>query len=746
MNRNYARPMKLRFAALERPPLFKFSGGLLLMLGFAACEQEAVVKDDVIARESTPAIISSGTYQILSRSSGKALSVDGSSTVDGAGVVQTAYTGGSSQQWKVTPEAGGAFKIQNLNSSKFLDVDVSVGGGLNDGAKVQQWSEGVSQLNQRWEFSDAGAGWLKISSKLSAKALDVAGVSNAENGKVHQWTYYGNANQQWKLVAVTTPPTPPPVTPPPTPPLSVTADFYVAPSGDDASAGSSTKPFRTIQRAVNNAKAGQTVLVRGGVYFERRISFAGAGTSAAPITFRAAPGERVVIDHGLRVTSWNLESGNVYKGAPEYVENAPKDKTLAVVVAGRPLEQVTGALREGTWSLEGGTGLVRVWAFGGASPSTQETVIVNSSDDFNFRTGIFIGSGNGKATGNVVFDGFVHRGAETAVWATNFGRSDKLQNEGLTLKNCEIAFNWQYALRLDGWKGAVMDKCDVYGNGLVHYPVTKDVVWPHSIIGWDGNDVTITGSKVHDNFGEGVGPFSGCSNWKIVGNEVYDNYSVNIYIDTSDGDMLVDRNLVYNTGKNGRGYKISPDNIRVANEDADLYKSDPTPNIYNVTITNNIVLGVGPGITSFRYGSGSSYLQNSVIANNTVLAIAGYGGGDTDAIYVNPGENVTVANNIVYGGRITIGDAIGAGVTLQNNWVTDSSKLNVTAQNVTVTGTRFGDPKFALGTGFTAAAYRLSSSSPARDAGVSLTAVLTDFAGLTRPQGNAFDIGAFEER
>ena len=61
-------------------------------------------------------------------------------------------------------------------------------------------------------------------------------------------------------------------------------------------------------------------------------------------------------------------------------------------------------------------------------------------------------------------------------------------------------------------------------------------------------------------------------------------------IDTTESDMLVDRNLVYNTGKNGRGYTISPDNIRIGNEGADLSNDDPTPSIDNITVTNNIVL------------------------------------------------------------------------------------------------------------------------------------------------------------
>jgi hypothetical protein len=40
--------------------------------------------------------------------------------------------------------------------------------------------------------------------------------------------------------------------------------------------------------------------------------------------------------------------------------------------------------------------------------------------------------------------------------------------------------------------------------------------------------------------------------------------------------------------------------------------------------------------------------------------------------------------------------------------------------------------------------FRLTSSSPAVDAGVTVPGVLTDWDGTARPQGSGFDLGAFE--
>ncbi|HSD90095.1 MAG TPA: DUF1565 domain-containing protein, partial [Kofleriaceae bacterium] len=42
--------------------------------------------------------------------------------------------------------------------------------------------------------------------------------------------------------------------------------WHVSPTGNDAASGSSTDPWKTIQRASNTAAAGDTVLVHAGTY------------------------------------------------------------------------------------------------------------------------------------------------------------------------------------------------------------------------------------------------------------------------------------------------------------------------------------------------------------------------------------------------------------------------------------------------------------------------------------------------
>jgi parallel beta-helix repeat protein len=72
--------------------------------------------------------------------------------------------------------------------------------------------------------------------------------------------------------------------------------YYVATTGNDTNAGTSTAPFKTIQKAANKAVAGDTVIVKTGTYNAGFNLYAHVGgTQGNPITFSAESG--VIITH-----------------------------------------------------------------------------------------------------------------------------------------------------------------------------------------------------------------------------------------------------------------------------------------------------------------------------------------------------------------------------------------------------------------------------------------------------------------
>src|SRR5206468_12704786 len=77
------------------------------------------------------------------------------------------------------------------------------------------------------------------------------------------------------------------------------ANFYVSTTGNDSNAGSSTSPWRTIQKAANTLSVGQTVNVNAGTYNER-VQVTRSGSAGSLITFQA---QGTVVMQGFNVSA-----------------------------------------------------------------------------------------------------------------------------------------------------------------------------------------------------------------------------------------------------------------------------------------------------------------------------------------------------------------------------------------------------------------------------------------------------------
>src|SRR3954463_6628037 len=88
--------------------------------------------------------------------------------------------------------------------------------------------------------------------------------------------------------------------------------LIVATNGSDSAPGTLAQPLRTVQRAVDLAKPGDTVAVRGGTYaLTDNITITSSGTASQPIALGAYQGERVVIDGEQLAASHTPVGGSI---------------------------------------------------------------------------------------------------------------------------------------------------------------------------------------------------------------------------------------------------------------------------------------------------------------------------------------------------------------------------------------------------------------------------------------------------
>ncbi|MBN8459527.1 MAG: autotransporter-associated beta strand repeat-containing protein [Verrucomicrobia bacterium] len=142
-------------------------------------------------------VLAGGTYQIVSRATGKAL---GAYNWNGAPVEQLGYWGSDHQKWTVTHlgNTEGSYRITNVLSGKALDVS---GNSSDNGAAIDVWDSNGGG-NQKWRICPTDSGYYCLLGVNSRKALDLPGGSSEDWLDVVQWDRGGATHQEWAFIPV----------------------------------------------------------------------------------------------------------------------------------------------------------------------------------------------------------------------------------------------------------------------------------------------------------------------------------------------------------------------------------------------------------------------------------------------------------------------------------------------------------------------------------------------------------------
>ncbi|MZQ85644.1 hypothetical protein GQF01_26380 [Paenibacillus sp. 5J-6] len=160
--------------------VYKGTGGPLFHLNWFQFSQSAMV---------------GGVYKLINAGSGNpAMDVKGNATANGTPVIVSPDNGAASEQWNVSDNGDGTFRLLGVQSGKALDVS---GANTVDNSYTIIWPYDGSP-NKRWKFNANADGTYSIVGVQSNKPLDTL-LSGTEY-KVVIKTANGAASQKWRLV------------------------------------------------------------------------------------------------------------------------------------------------------------------------------------------------------------------------------------------------------------------------------------------------------------------------------------------------------------------------------------------------------------------------------------------------------------------------------------------------------------------------------------------------------------------
>ncbi|MCC6190691.1 MAG: right-handed parallel beta-helix repeat-containing protein [Anaerolineales bacterium] len=509
-----------------------------------------------------------------------------------------------------------------------------------------------------------------------------------------------------------------------------TASFYASPAGSGM-ACSPAAPC-AVSTALDQAQAGQAVVLRGGVYHQGSFSPPRSGAPGAPIVIRSYPGETAVFDGADPATfTWTAEGGGVYRTTVNVA-----DPHLVTANGERLLPYTSLAdLQNLVWGVPGfyasGAG-VYVRLAGDADPNSAlmrvsrfNTAFAVSRDFIYFVDLAFRHYGQGSYAKAIYFN----NASDNLVQGSTFSLNDLSIGLKYDAHRNVIQDN-VFSDTLFAWPwDAFYAGIDLSGGGLRFYsPAT-------------GRGTVIRRNTFYDYF-DGLGVCPGTTAGQTNETDVY-------------------ANLVYNTGDDGLETDGECSNVRLwGNTFHDVLIGISLAPVYTgpVYAIRNLIYRTGVGNSDytgspFKFNSGYGPSGPMYLFHNTTDAVLSDDDGPNHGLYIKaPGtwRLIYARNNIWAGTDAAI-----------NNYNT-SQPVDLDFDNLWRDGggalARWDNTNYATLAAFTAATgqepsgynlppgfagraagdYTLTPTSAMLDAGLALPGINDGYVGL------APDLGAFE--
>lgn len=138
-------------------------------------------------------------YRIINKVSGRAITVSGGSTADGANIVQWDYIQNAEQIWNFVPADNGFYYLTNKKTGKVIDIE---GASQTQHAYALQWTK-HGGANQQFSFESIGSGYYIIKARHSCQVLKLSSSPGSNGTRLFQAVYSSTyEHAKWKIEEV----------------------------------------------------------------------------------------------------------------------------------------------------------------------------------------------------------------------------------------------------------------------------------------------------------------------------------------------------------------------------------------------------------------------------------------------------------------------------------------------------------------------------------------------------------------